>query len=186
MTYPEIGQFFDRYVKGTGPMPQDTSAAPGSAEPLPLEEIFNDLGIIYAEEHTFEDYSLGIDNPDLSLAQIDDKPKLQIATTAHLNELGKTLGFQEGDVLIEINGEEIPELGSPQVGAFLQRQMASLEEREDITYTVLRKDSNGDRKETTLTAPVQKVQMTQRHLLAPNPQATPEQEALREAWLEPR
>lgn len=185
MTYPEIGEFFERYVNGKGPIARDTTAVAGRIEPLPLEEIFDDLGIIYKAEHTFEDYSLGIDNPDLGLAQIDDKPRLQIATTAHLNALGKALGFQEGDVLIAINGEEIPELGSPQVGAFFQRQLADMAEAEDISYTVLRKDSNGDRQETTLTAPVQKVEITQRHLLAPNPQATPEQEALRNAWLTP-
>lgn len=185
MTYPEIGTFFERYVNGKGPIAQDTSAAAGSIEPLPLEEIFEDMGIIYSAEHTFEDYSLGIDNPDLGLTQLDDKPRLQIATTAHLNALGKALGFQEGDVLVAINGEEIPELGSPQVGAFFQRQLAGMEEAEDVSYTVLRKDSNGDRQETTLTAPVQKVEITQRHLLAPNPQATPEQEALRDAWLTP-
>ena len=144
------------------------------------------MGIIYAEEHTFRDFSLGIDNPDLGLTQIDNKPHLQIATTANLNALGKALGFQEGDVLLKINGEDIPDLGSPEVGAFFQAQLGNLEEGKDISYTVSRKDSNGDWKETILTAPVEKVEITQRHLLAPNPQATPEQLALREAWLKPQ
>jgi predicted metalloprotease with PDZ domain len=181
MTYPEIGEFFDRYVKGKGRVPGDSTG--NRIEPLPYEETFEDLGIIYAKEHTFQDYSLGIDNPDLALAQIEGKPRLQIATIAHLNAMGKTLGFQEGDVLLEINGEDIPEIGSPELGAFFQKQLLTLEEGKDISYTVLRKDSNGESKETTLTAPVQKVEITQRHLLAPNPQATPEQLALREAWL---
>jgi predicted metalloprotease with PDZ domain len=182
MTYPEIGEFFDRYVKGTGPLSADT-AVTGSIEPLPFEEVFEEIGIIYAPEHTFEDYSLGIDNPDLGLTQVDSVPKLQIATTAHLNELGKTLGFQEGDILLQINDEDIPDLGSPEVGTFLQRQLANLQEGNDISYTVLRKNSNGESKETILKAPVKKVGIKQRHLLAPNPQATPDQLALREAWL---
>lgn len=183
MTSPEIGVFFERYVKGADALPADTASAPGQVEPLPFEEIFEKLGIIYAEEHTFEDYSLGIDNPDLGLSQTDSVPKLQIATTAHLNEMGKALGFQEGDILLQINGEPIPDLGSPDAGAFFQRQLLGLSEGEDLTYTVLRKNSNGDPRETTLTAPVQKVALTQRHILAPNPQATPEQLALRAAWL---
>jgi len=185
MTYPEIGEFFDRYVKGKEPVLRDSTAIARRIESLPLEEIFEDLGIIYAKEHTFEDFSLGIDNPDLGLIQIEGKPRLQIATTAHLNALGKTLGFQEGDVLLQINGEEMPEIGSPELGAFFQRQLMNLEEGKEITYTVSRKDSNGDSKDTTLVAPVEKVEITQRHLLAPNPQATSEQLELREAWLKP-
>jgi predicted metalloprotease with PDZ domain len=183
MTYPEIGEFFERYVRGKGPLAGDSAAKPTPIEPLPYEEIFEDVGIIYAKEHTFEDYSLGIDNPDLALAQIEDKPRLQIATTAHLNTMGRALGFQEGDVLLQINGEDIPEIGSPELGAFFQKQLQTLEDGKDLSYTVLRKDSNGESKETTLTAPIEKVQITQRHLLAPNPQATPAQLALREKWL---
>lgn len=183
MTYPEIGDFFERYVKGTGPLPADTAGTPGQIKPLPFEEIFEKLGIIYAEEHTFEDYSLGIDNPDLGLTQTDSVPRLQIATTANLNEMGKALGFQEGDILLKINDEPIPDLGSPDAGAFFQRQLLGLSEGEDLSYTVLRKNSDGEVKETILTAPVQKVALTQRHILAPNPQATPEQLALRAAWL---
>lgn len=183
MTYPEIGVFFERYVKGSGSLPADTTAAAGKVEPLPFEEIFESVGIIYSEEHVFEDYSLGIDNPDLGITQVDSVPRLQIATTAHLNELGKALGFQEGDILLQINGEPIPDLGSPEVGAFLQRQLMGLREGEDISYTVLRKNSDGDSIETVLTAPAQKVKLAQRHVLAPNPQATPDQLALRAAWL---
>jgi len=181
MTYPEIGAFFERYVSG--------KSSPGSpatqlkVEPLPFEEVFADIGILYSAEHTYQDFSLGIDGPDLGLAQIDSLPRLQIATTAHLNSLGKALGFQEGDVLLKINGEDIPEIGSPEFAAYIQRQLSALTEGKDIAYTVLRKDSNGDRKETTLTAPAEKVEITQRHLLAPNPQATAEQLALRQAWL---
>jgi predicted metalloprotease with PDZ domain len=185
MTYPEIGEFFKRYVEGKEAVAGDSAANLERVQPLPFEEIFDKVGIIYAEEHTFSDFSLGIDNPDLGLTQVDDKPRLQIATTAHLNALGKALGFLEGDVLLQINGEDIPDLGSPEVGAFFQNQLASLEEGKDISYTVSRKNSNGDWKETVLTAPVQKVEITQRHLLAPNPQATPEQLALRKAWLRP-
>ncbi|HPH47496.1 MAG TPA: peptidase M61, partial [Chryseolinea sp.] len=46
MTYPEIGDFFSRYVNG--------------AQPLPFAEVFKDLGINYAAEQSTEDYSMGI------------------------------------------------------------------------------------------------------------------------------
>jgi predicted metalloprotease with PDZ domain len=185
MTYPEIGEFFERYVSGKGALP-DSTATRARIEPLPLEEVFQAVGIIYAEEQSYKDYSLGIDSQDLSLTKMDSTAKLQIATTAHLNALGKALGFQEGDILLEINGEPIPQIGSPEFAAFIQKQLMGLEEGKEISYTVRRKNSNGETKETILTAPVEKVEITQRHLLAPNPQATPEQLALREAWLTPQ
>jgi hypothetical protein len=185
MTYPEIGKFFRRYVEGEKPKGGGSTSQSTPVEPLPFEEIFDEVGIIYAEEHTFSDFSLGIDNPDLGIAQIDSVPKLQIATTAHLNEMGKAIGFQEGDVLVQINGEDIPDLGTPEFPAFIQRQLLTLQDGKELSYTVLRKNSNGERKETILTAPVQKIALVQRHLLAPNPQATAEQMALRNAWLRP-
>lgn len=182
ITGPQIADFFERYVQGTGPLPADTTMTGSAIEPLPFQEIFDKVGIIYSEEYVFEDYSLGIDNPDLGITQ-DSIPRLHIATTAHLNEMGKALGFQEGDVLLAINGESIPELGSPDVGTFIQRQLLGLSEGEDLSFTVLRKNSAGEAKETILTAPVKKVSITQRHVLVPNPQATQEQLALRAAWL---
>ena len=185
MTYPEIGDFFRRYIQGEKPQRAGAVTQPTPVEPLPFEEIFDAVGIIYAEEHTFRDYSLGIDAPDLGIAQVDSASMLQITTTAYLNEMGKALGFQEGDILMKINGDDIPDFGSPEFPAFIQRQLLTLEEGKDLAYTVLRENSNGEKKETILTAPAQQVAITQQHLLAPNPQATPEQLALRKAWLTP-
>lgn len=185
MTYPEIGKFFQQYVQGRTAMTPGDSTQPDTIDPLPFEEIFDAVGIIYAEEHTFSDFSLGIDNPDLGITQIDSVPKLQIATTAHLNAMGKALGFQEGDVLLKINGQDIPDIGTPEFPAFIQQQLLTLQDGKDLSYTVMRKNSNGESKDTILTAPVEKIEMAQKHLLAPNPQATPEQLALRDAWLKP-
>jgi predicted metalloprotease with PDZ domain len=183
MTYPGIGEFFQRYVKGREPLAKGVEPSHKEVAPLPFEEVFNDVGITYSAEHSYEDLSLGIDSPDLGITQIDSVPKLQISTTAHLNEMGKALGFQEGDVLLKMNDSEFPEIGSPEFGAFIQRQLLALQEGKDISYTILRKDSNGEMKESILTAPVTKVAIVQQHLLAPNPNATPEQTALRNAWL---
>ncbi|MBT1703278.1 peptidase M61 [Chryseosolibacter indicus] len=170
MTYPEIGEFFNRYVNGT--------------EPLPLQEVFSDVGIGYTPEETFEDYSLGIGNENVGVTQIDNKPKIQIASTAMMNAMGTALGFQEGDVLMKINGEEIPDLG-PEFGPFIQKHIAALQTDSVLTYTVLRKDVNGENKTVELSAPVKKVQLSRRHNLEPLPSATEEQLALRDSWLKP-
>jgi predicted metalloprotease with PDZ domain len=168
MTYPEIGEFFNRYVKGN--------------EKLPLQETFSDVGISYQEEEKYEDYTLGIGNENIGVTQIDGKPKLQISSTKTLNAMGQKLGFQEGDVLIKINGQSIPDLG-PEFGPFIQAQIAGLEEAKTLSYTVLRKDATGENKEVELSAPVTKVELSRRHMLGLNSEATPQQVALRDSWL---
>jgi predicted metalloprotease with PDZ domain len=170
ITYPEIGEFFNRYVKGT--------------EKLPIQEVLNDVGVLYQEEEKFKDYTLGIGNADIGVTQIDNKPKLQIATTDNLNAVGKALGFQTGDILTKINGEELPDLG-PELGAFIQKHLMALPSSKTISYTVLRKDSTGVSKEMELSAPVTQVELSKKHILSFDSAATPEQLALRDSWLKP-
>jgi predicted metalloprotease with PDZ domain len=170
LTYPQIGDFFNRYVKGT--------------ELLPLEDVLNAVGVMYKAEEKFMDYTLGIGNADVGVTQVDNKPKLQIATVDNLNTMGKALGFQAGDVLVKINGDQVPDLG-PELGTFIQNQVMSLPTRKTLTYTVLRKDSTGAMKELELSAPATQVELTRRHLIAFNPDATAEQLKLRDSWLKP-
>lgn len=170
MTYPEIGEFFNKYVKGN--------------EPLPLAEVLEAVGVSYKEEEKFMDYTLGISNSDIGVTQVENKPRLQIASADNLNAMGKTLGFQAGDVLIKMNGETIPDLG-PELGMFIQKQVMSLPTSKTLSYTVLRKDANGEMKETELSAPVTQVELSRRHMLAFNPDATPEQLTLRDSWIKP-
>jgi predicted metalloprotease with PDZ domain len=170
MTYPQIGEFFNRYVKGN--------------EKLPLQETLHAVGIDYKEEEKFEDYNLGIENQNVGVTEVDGKPKIEIADTTHLNAMGKALGFKEGDVLAKINGEPLPDLG-PLLGFFLQQQMKALPEKKTLTYTVLRKNETGVMREVELSAPVTKISMAKRHMIQPMPSPTPEQTTLRDSWLRP-
>jgi predicted metalloprotease with PDZ domain len=168
MTYPEIGEFFNRYVKGI--------------ELLPLAEVFKDVGIKYTEQEEFEDYSLGLGNENVTVAEHEGKTKLQISTARDMNAMGKALGFKDGDILIKINGDSIPDLG-PDFGPFIQKQNVSLPELKTLSYTVIRKDDKGESRIVDLTAPVTKIKMTRRHNVEPAEDATPEQLALRKTWL---
>jgi len=170
MTYPEIGEFFNKYVKGT--------------EKLPLEEVLNTAGILYKEEEKYQDFSLGIGNENIGVVPVDEKPKLQIASTSNMNAMGQSLGFQQGDILIKINGETIPDLG-PEFGSFIQRHIMAMEEGKNLSYLVSRKDANGETKEVELSAPIVKVDLFRKHLLDFDPEATPEQLAVRDSWLKP-
>lgn len=168
MTYPEIGTFFDKHVKGNAP--------------LPLEEVFREVGITYVEEEIFQDYSLGIGTQNIGITEVGGKARLQISSVAKMDEMGKALGFQEGDVLMRINGDSIPELG-PSFGEFMQNTMMSLASAKTLSYSVLRPDADGTPQPIELSAPIRQITLTRRHSMAPMENATPEQYALRESWL---
>lgn len=168
MTYPEIGQFFNRYVQGS--------------EPLPITEVLGYVGINYKKEEKYMDYSLGLTNNDLDVTDIDSKPRISIINSASHNEIGKALGFRDGDVIVAINGEQMPDLG-PELIAFFTKHKKALADLKTLTYTVMRKDESGSWVEVELSAPVRQIEITRSHVIVPDPNATKEQVELREAWL---
>jgi predicted metalloprotease with PDZ domain len=170
MTYPEIGEFFNKYVKGI--------------EPLPLAEELSWVGVTYKPEEKFSDYSLGLTQSDVDVMPINDKPYLYIANDEHLNEMGKALGFKKGDVLVKINNEIVPDLG-PQLGEFLVRQRSSIKEGKPLTFGVLRKNENGESKEIELSANAFKIELTRKHLIEFMETPTADQLKLRDSWLKP-
>jgi hypothetical protein len=98
--------------------------------------------------------------------------------------MGEALGLQEGDIIIAINDEKLPDLG-PELGMMLHRQHKSLHELKTLSYLVLRKNESGEWKEVRLSAPVTKIEIVKRHVVEFDPNATAEQLALRDAWLKP-
>lgn len=85
MTYPEIGDFFDRYVK--------------KAEPLPLEEYFGKIGIEYVAE-----YSTGEQKPTIGMHLGFEDGQIAIVK---VDDAAAALGFAPKDVLLALNEEEI-------------------------------------------------------------------------------
>lgn len=165
MTYPEIGEFLTTYVAGP--------------ESLPLKEIFNLVGVEYEKESVSAEYSLGLEQAAIAINQYEGKPKLAIGNEDAVNGQGKALGFKNGDIILKINGEDVPDLG-PEVGAFIQAQQQKLGEGKTISYTVVRKNEVVE-----LSSPCILAERTRKHLLRFMPTATDEQLALRKAWLQP-
>jgi predicted metalloprotease with PDZ domain len=168
LTYPEIGEFLKRYV--------------GGGEVLPLQEVFNLVGVKFAPELSTLELSLGLENNAIAIVAVEEKPKLAIGNAAMVNDQGKALGFKDGDILMKINGETIPDLGAD-FRPFIERQQQSLKEGGSLSYTVLRKNEAGEEKSVELTAPVKKVERKKKFVLAFDDNATPEQLATRKAWL---
>lgn len=167
MTYPEIGEFLNRYV--------------GGAESLPVKEIFAMVGVNYLESFRSPELNLGLESNAVRVAESEAGPRLAIADKDALNPQGKALGFENGDELLKINGELIPY--NQEFPAFIQKQQQSLVEGKPLSYTVVRKDEAGASKEVELSANAFVVEREIRHLIGWNDQATPEQIALQKAWI---
>jgi predicted metalloprotease with PDZ domain len=165
MTYPEIGEFLNTYV--------------GGPESLPLKETFNMVGVEYEKESVTAEYSLGLEQAAIAINQYEGKQKIAIGNEDAVNGQGKALGFKNGDIILKINGEEVPDLG-PEVGAFIQAQQQKLGEGKTISYTVVRKNEVVE-----LSSPCILAERTRKHLLRFMPSPTDEQLALRKAWLQP-
>jgi predicted metalloprotease with PDZ domain len=165
MTYPEIGEFLNTYVAGSAS--------------LPLKETFDLVGVEYEREKVTSEYTLGLEQAAITISQYEGKPKLAIGNEDAVNGQGKALGFKNGDIILKINGEEVPDLG-PEVGAFIQAQQQKLGEGKTISYTVVRKKDVVE-----LSSPCILAERTRKHLLRFKESPTNEQLAVRKAWLQP-
>lgn len=168
LTYPEIGEFLKRYVDGN--------------ETLPLEEIFSLVGVKYAPELVTEELSLGLEVAGLALVTVDQKPRIAIGNADALNDQGKALGFENGDIPVKLNGEDFPDY-SQELQSFIARQQMSLKEGNTLSYVVLRKNEAGEEKNVELKAVLKPIEFPNKFVIAFDEDATPEQLAVRKTWL---
>ena len=112
ITYPEVGQFIDKYIKGT--------------EPLPVEEYFNYVGIDYTE-------FAGYDSSSVSLGLGLTVVGTDIAI-AHVNS--ETAEVMPGDIIKSIDGVELSLANvQEQFGKFHQLRAGDV-----VEFTLLRND----------------------------------------------
>ena len=153
MTYPEIEDFIDKYIKGT--------------EPLPIKEYYDKLGINYLEEdspdnsHISLGVQIGFDGSNFIISQVDeDSPNFSSLKT--------------GDIIHKIDGEEIT---MENVQEKFTQLRTTKKVGDTIQMTVLRSDST----EVNLT--LQLTAQKNKHVLSINENATEGQVALRNAWI---
>jgi predicted metalloprotease with PDZ domain len=163
LTYPEIGEFLKKHVEGS--------------TPLPLEEVFGEIGYVFRSQETVKDFSLG------GAAIGFDYPKrknLFVVNTDNMDEFGRKLGYKVDDEVIALNGQPI----TPQnVGTVRKNWQLTLEEGDKVKIKVLRKNKKGEQKEVVLKARARKVDVLKRNTLHPAEKPSPEQTKLRNQWL---
>lgn len=162
LTYPEIREFFTRYVEGH--------------EPLPLEEAFQKVGIRYEPAARQQVISYGGFIPGFD----EEAGKITVADASEMDEFGRKMGFREGDQLLKLNGTAIT---PDNIREVIGEQLQGMQPGEKLTITVGRLNGRGKLKDVRLKGRATAIERQSLHVLEPDPDATPGQKALRAAWL---
>ncbi|WP_449421144.1 M61 family metallopeptidase [Pustulibacterium marinum] len=160
MTYPEVGEFLNKYVVG-------------SNNPIPYDEFFNKVGLTKTEKEVdvFNIFLLDQQTPFID-GNPEDKT-IFFRKGIELNSTLKELGVQGGDILKSINGTEYTLENAQQ----MIMTTFGWKEGTELTF-VLDRDSE----EVTLKGTFKKP-TTKKEMLEVDPNATAEQNSLRNAWL---
>lgn len=161
LTYPEIGIFFDKYVKGT--------------EPLPFEECLGYAGVEYKRKKT-----LTIMDPLGGYEIYPDSNNRMILYPLEPNEFSRDMGYMKGDVLVSINGKKIKSEGAAEQ---IKNIEAGLKPNDKVKVKVLRKNSQGKEVPQTLVANIKPVEKVVNYYIGPMEKPTPEQLKIRKAWI---
>ncbi len=164
LTSPAITAFLETYVRGS--------------TPLPYEETLKLAGVSYKPEVTTSDFSFG----KIGATEDPATGRVRITDVSSMNDLGRAVGYREGDEIVSINGTEIFAANFLQ---FRNNWLATVKEGDRITVEVNRIKANGKEKPVVLKEKVFKSKSAEFHVLEFLQDPSPEQLLIREAWLNP-
>lgn len=161
MTYPEMREFFSRYVEGS--------------EPLPLEEYLAKAGVTLQRNTTITELTFGGFLPGHN----KERNRMEVITTIGMNSFGRELGIQQGDLLVSVNDIDLrPEVFSEGINTFKERFSAG----DKVTLVVERKDGD-EWKEVKLKGRAEEVSRSITLRLSFDPEPTEKQQRVRRAWI---
>ena len=161
MTYPEVRGFFSKYVE--------------EGKPIPYEYFFGLAGVKYTPATVINGFGIGRVG-----MMLGDQNHLVVVDTSGMNLLGKKIGYQIGDVILTINGAEI------NVGNFavVKKEIGdTIKEGDPLELKVGRKNAAGVMDTVMLKTPYMPMPIPVAGKLELMPDPTPEQLAVRNAWL---
>jgi len=159
LTYPEVGNFLRTHVSGK--------------EPLPIKEVLGWAGVNYIAEQSNKQATLG----NVALGLNADQ-QLAIMNVSQMNDFGKAMGYEQGDVILALNDQEIT---LPTVRKILEEFVKTTKEGDQVKMKIKRGDE-----ELVLSAEAELVEGTDKHVLNFAEDITDEQKQVREAWLNAR
>jgi predicted metalloprotease with PDZ domain len=166
LTYPEIEKFLQTYVAGS--------------QPLPLEQVFNSVGVDYLPKVQTKDSAFTMGNISLSFNSETKRP--MVSDISGMNAFGKAMGYQKNDEIISINGVDMNPSTAPR---FFRNFQNTAKAGEDLIIKVKRKDEKGEEKIVELKGVMTKAPVIKYNVLRFSDNASADQLALRNYWLKP-
>lgn len=163
LTYPEIGDFFKRYVQGS--------------EPLPILESLAYAGVELKPASTEKQISFG----GIAIGYNEVTKRLKVVNSADMDDFGKALGYRDEDEFIKFNGKKIKlENAQDVIGDYFRKA----KEGDVLKVVVARKQlKTGKMKKVKLKATVFAVLGPKKYELTLTPNPSPEQMEIRNAWI---
>jgi predicted metalloprotease with PDZ domain len=160
LTYPEIGDFFKKYVIG--------------GDPLPFEEIFATVGVEYKPRAKV----MVLDALGGYGVRLDQNANIRL-WPEQTNPFSTEMDYQKGDMLLSFNGIKITAENANSVIADFNAQA---KEGQEIVVKIKRLH-NGKWKKKTLKGKMHYVPSIEHNVLTPMENPTPEQLKIRKAWI---
>lgn len=160
LTYPEIGDFLRTYVSG----PSE----------LPIAEMLELAGINYEPQAEIASVSLGSIGFNLN-----EENEIYVDDISEMNDFGKAIGFQMGDVMLSLQGKQ---LSLPTFQDVVKEYRENTKEGDKVIFEV-RREVKGKQKVKKLKAKAQLITKTVYHVLNYEENPTEQQVMIRKAWL---
>ena len=136
LSYPGIEEYLERYVGGN--------------ESLPYDELFAKVGVEFVEEPAKQVATLG----QVNIGFNQEQGRLEITNTSQMNAFGKAIGFETGDLLLRLQGQDV----LPQTAqALLEDYATNTKAGDTVEIVVGRANEGGEYEEVVLSAPAQLV-----------------------------
>ena len=161
LTYPEMRDFFRKYVEG--------------GQPLPLEELFDAIGVTFDPNGEKKEVEKAF---GVGFALMPGTKDIMISTISEATDLGKRLGLDMMDQIVAINDQPFTMETYANV---LQSYDEDFKLGDTVTFTVKRKVS-GESKEVKLSADLRDATVPY-PTLTPKANPTPQELQLRNAWM---
>jgi len=158
MTYPEIREFFAKYVEGK--------------EKLPYKQFLGYAGYDY-----FEKYEKTV--PAMIGAELDISPDNSIVVR-EVYDFGKELKLKVGDNILSVNGKELNMHNFEAVSEDFEK---NVKDGDEVTIVVQRKSKGSNYINKTLKAKTHMVKVQDQFVIKPMLSPDTEQLAIRKAWI---
>ncbi len=162
LTNKKLGDFLKTHVAGN--------------KRLPFTEILNYAGVDFAEEKEIAVPTLG----QISLNVNEDR-EIFISDVSKLNSFGEKMGYQEGDVIVSFNGNEM----TIENGNTLFQEFVTKGKEGDKVKMVVKRTIKGKLKNKKLKAKAETELRKQPYFIEFKTNASEKQLKIRKAWLKP-